>query len=676
MNSSNTSCAGSKLHACDRSPSFDGGVPIGLHLLSLPLARQFLALQPPQILQNFSEADIRWWFNSADTNGNGTVSVNEFFTWSLRNASEKYGTNALEQAFGKYDKDNTGHLDRLEFTKAANDMGFGVMAETIFRSIDSDDSGTISYKELFRSLSEAVPSDPTTKQMLNALMWTYNKPVDNAHARYIDTSGWEIKGNNATAVRIELLEHMRHSGAHVADLIRLFDIDAGTMSIDLVEFIAAMREKLHYTGSNKVLEEVFRSMDTDGSGDIGFDEMYEFVRGRRHSLDRRSRALFDIPLVPPEGLSHDEVAWDAEVLRVLIKRALEENHAGPADLLRKWARRGACDSKRGLTLPAFTAGVYHIFFAKQDPDLWENEVVAAVHDSFQVMMGLVRGENFLRQVGLQHFEAWLRMPATLTIEKLPRKSMAQLRSQRARREETRAARRRMEAVRRKQALAAQQRAVNASPVKHPKTRSPRPLHGPTARHLHKVLSEPELRAMHRLKGLDLPRIEQDAHVLLPTAASKASRPKPTRQRPATATRVGVLKPPPPQFELQKLQHALTITATSSMFGSTASSINFYAPLPTPDPTQQLSWQAASSVPRSATRQRKSSPLLSRSRPTRPSPSAIPHTHSSSRRPRTADDRVYDNLMVEFAEQRPVRTLSAAGILSRGTWLQGLGSVGS
>ena len=51
------------------------------------------------------------------------------------------------------------------------------------------------------------------------------------------------------------------------------------------------------------------------SGTIGFDELYEFIRGRRHSLDPREKPAFDVALAPPDGIRMDEIAWSADVLR-------------------------------------------------------------------------------------------------------------------------------------------------------------------------------------------------------------------------------------------------------------------------------------------------------------------------------------------------------------------------
>ena len=44
---------------------------------------EFYAMQPRRIRQEHSAAEIRKWFDAADSNGDGTMSINEFFAWSL-----------------------------------------------------------------------------------------------------------------------------------------------------------------------------------------------------------------------------------------------------------------------------------------------------------------------------------------------------------------------------------------------------------------------------------------------------------------------------------------------------------------------------------------------------------------------------------------------------------------
>ena len=132
---------------------------------------EFYAMQPRAICKAYSVEDIKTWFDSADTNGgHGSLSIDEFFLWSLGNAAVKHGSMSLTAAFEKYDKDGSGSLDAIEFGKACTEMGYGVEAYSIFQSLDEDGSGTICYREMLAKIEEgSMKVAPQAKQMLTAL---------------------------------------------------------------------------------------------------------------------------------------------------------------------------------------------------------------------------------------------------------------------------------------------------------------------------------------------------------------------------------------------------------------------------------------------------------------------------------------------------------------------------
>lgn len=151
--------------------------------------------------------------------GDGSISINEFFLWSLGNAADKFGTSALVAAFQKYDEDNTGHLDLLEFEKCVASMGYGTVAHVIFQSLDEDGSGTISYNEILESLKKASNRachlDRESKDMLTNIMWSEKQSCSS-----IDTTGWVLRGQDAQSIRKELQGRLGHS-ARVVDLVKV-----------------------------------------------------------------------------------------------------------------------------------------------------------------------------------------------------------------------------------------------------------------------------------------------------------------------------------------------------------------------------------------------------------------------------------------------------------------------
>ena len=418
---------------------------------------EFYAMQPKAILDRFSVKDIRKWFEHADKDGSGTLSVNEFFIWSLRNASAQHGSDVLKATFERYDHDNTGSLDGVEFAKVCEDLGFGSGASAIFAVLDEDGSGEITYNELIEKLVFAPPSDAETKQLLASAVNTFanakvKEEMQRGAASRIDVSTWRIKGRDAETVRTELQAQLLESGEAVADLMRLFDQDGKGdhsgplhLKIDLGEFSDFMN-KIGYSGRKAVLHDVFDGLDEDGDGSISFHELFEFIRGRRHSLDPRTKGG-DIRWRLPLGCrSWEDIAWEPDVVRTFIKETYERTDYNSVDLLKHW------HAERGMTRKEFVAKMFETFFSNfcsTADDFWANELYAVVVATFETLENMVLGGNFLRRIGILHFLRWLDgknrgdgvactrfdVPNKYTIDTLPMKTMQQRATVRARRRE-------------------------------------------------------------------------------------------------------------------------------------------------------------------------------------------------------------------------------------------------
>lgn len=181
-----------------------------------------------------SPDELRAWYNAADVNGDGVISINEFFTWALQNTSSVHGGAALERAFKRYDKDNSGQLNFAEFEKAACKMGFGTAAHHIFASLDLDRSGTISYSELTNAFTKMPPDDPNVSRLCTAMILGASD-----ERKALDTSRWVIRGRDVKSIRDELQALLKASGAHVADILDVFDQDhdAGNVSHSHLHYI-------------------------------------------------------------------------------------------------------------------------------------------------------------------------------------------------------------------------------------------------------------------------------------------------------------------------------------------------------------------------------------------------------------------------------------------------------
>ena len=199
-----------------------------------------------------------------------------------------------------------------------------------------------------------------------------------------------------------------------------------------------MRTTFKFTGQTRVLDEIFRAIDTDCSGMIGFDELYEWLYGHRHSLDSRRNVEIDMRLQLPReangtspGMGLDAVAWDAEVFRVLVQQMLMRCRIDPPYLLAEWTQLGRmavqeayighshavrhakeqalAGLRHGVNRSEFVAASRQTLFDSCEAmdTLWSEELAAVVGTAFDRCAQSVGGTNFLGRVGKEHLERWL-----------------------------------------------------------------------------------------------------------------------------------------------------------------------------------------------------------------------------------------------------------------------------
>lgn len=403
---------------------------------------EFWAMMPTEMQTKFGEDKIQSWFDAADRDGDGIINIHDYWRWSLGKLAYKHGIEMLRSVFSGFDADGTGVLDSLEFEQAATAMGFGNVAHAIFRDLDDDGSGTVTYGEMISNLMEGRKAlDAPTQQLHKTLASTYDQLTKEDRVIKIDTSNWAIQGGDPTTVLEKLRTYLSESGAHIIDLINVFDHDADMkLCLDELEFYATLKKVFGFQGPLHVLQGVFQTLDSDASGQIGYDDLFEFVRGRQHSLDNRAKdvrwALEPLPQQHPETGDEftpklDELAWDSEVLRTLIKQILERYGLGPTHLLKAWDKGTTTKSKHEkstLTRDEFYAALYE-FFKDEDPDLWQSEVFRLLAETFDEVRKEVKGGT-LPVIGIVHLERWLD-DSTLTT--LPLKTPNQQRRQAARR---------------------------------------------------------------------------------------------------------------------------------------------------------------------------------------------------------------------------------------------------
>ena len=169
---------------------------------------EFLAMQPAPVREKHSDDVIRGWFEAVDMDGNGEISLDEFFLWMLmKNTSNNM--QAVREMFSQYDKDCSGMVDAAEFQQITEDMGCGALAHQLFKDLDVDGSGYVDYSDLLARVTQftgssldgelgpaqeadtAASFSPATKQFLLAQMTGAYKDLerDNRYSlRRLDNS--------------------------------------------------------------------------------------------------------------------------------------------------------------------------------------------------------------------------------------------------------------------------------------------------------------------------------------------------------------------------------------------------------------------------------------------------------------------------------------------------------
>ena len=79
------------------------------------------------------------------------VSIDEYFMWTLTFLKTSCGS-GLEDVFRRYSSSADGSWSVLELAAAAEDIGFGSVADELFVELDSTNSGAIQHLEVLRHI--------------------------------------------------------------------------------------------------------------------------------------------------------------------------------------------------------------------------------------------------------------------------------------------------------------------------------------------------------------------------------------------------------------------------------------------------------------------------------------------------------------------------------------------
>eukprot|EP00900_Chrysochromulina_parva_P020408 jgi/Chrpa1/2/Chrysochromulina_OHIO_Genome00000045-RA len=388
---------------------------------------EFHANFPRLVREAVGVEGIRRWFDEADTDGDKTLTKNEFFAWCM-----KHGQGGLHDKFAKFDRLQTGSLDYNEFERLCASVGFGGEARKIFPSLDEERRGVIKLEgieELVKRHSENRRLSARAKEMLCMVLLAGAEAAlsaEGASDLRSKTKDWAIRARDAAGVRVELHALLSGSGAAIVDVMALFNSDREQL-IDEMEFQTTLKTLFKCHAKPWELDAVFESIDLDRSGSIGFDELFEFVRGRRHAHDRRSLVVRRLSLQPPPGAAWalGDIEWDVETFRSLLRQNFKVHDVKVADVIKAWDRSGDGQLSESEYLHHM-----ELFFMSSSAaasmalrQLWQQEVRSVALSAFHVVAAIDRNgreEGSNDEVSVLELERWLSGAAILHPRLKPR----------------------------------------------------------------------------------------------------------------------------------------------------------------------------------------------------------------------------------------------------------------
>jgi len=286
---------------------------------------EFVDALPSHLRQTRPLAELKDWFRLVDADGSGTISLQEWFAWSLSATSATTGAGVVN-IFQAYDADRSGRLDKVEFRRACESVGFGEHANTLFAELPLNKDGSVNYLKTVDQLTSGLSSSSTMKSFLATMAW---KPTADPAG---GTAMWSLAADDPETLRAELCKLLTWHGVSMTELFETVDA-SGDRSVSADEFVGGLMRVLQFEGEPHVLRDAFAALDADGSGELTFDELDAWVRGRGAvGKDASIRAVRALTL--PVGA--DDEPWEVPQLRAALHELLNSAGLAVADLLAAW----------------------------------------------------------------------------------------------------------------------------------------------------------------------------------------------------------------------------------------------------------------------------------------------------------------------------------------------------
>ena len=294
-------------------------------------------------------------FEQMDRDGDGVISSEEWFLWTLDLAARDSMGHGWHSLFESFDYGGEGCLSAIEFTLAIESMGFKTsFAQDLFCEMDTNHSGSITYDEFHKQLSQIKLTGSAQRFIAN---FTFRGAHERAHAermgkeplrlsststvavlagRTIDFGTWDVTADDDPGLRATLLHHLASSKLEPSNLFELLATASEvTSEADAVAGAGPPRAvpparpprshltedifingllRLGYRGDRALLSRIFADGIEKGKPDVASAlELFEWLSGvaGKRRIGRELHLLHGLP----ETARLEDLEWTVNGLR-------------------------------------------------------------------------------------------------------------------------------------------------------------------------------------------------------------------------------------------------------------------------------------------------------------------------------------------------------------------------
>lgn len=198
---------------------------------------EFIDALPSHLRDSKPLAELQEWFATIDTDDSGAISLNEWFEWSMAAASNISGAGVID-IFQSFDHDRSGRLDRAEFRRACESVGFGEHADHLFRELPLNADQTVNYLKTIERITAGLSCSSTMKSFLASMAWTDGTESSSGGG------GWSLAADSPEELRSELGKLLRWHGVRIDELFETIDASSDR-NVSEDEFVDGLQRVLN-----------------------------------------------------------------------------------------------------------------------------------------------------------------------------------------------------------------------------------------------------------------------------------------------------------------------------------------------------------------------------------------------------------------------------------------------